>query len=225
MGEPLFLRMKRVISAGVEGAVDKAERAAAPSLMRHSIREIEQLIDRARADQAAAKKRAVGTVADQKALRGQIAELGEQARFAIEKDRADLAEAVLTRQVEVEGQLARLDEVRAESARAIAGLEATVGTLAARKAEMDGEFSTFEAARRETGPSGADPTSGAKMEQRIERSRQAFDRAMAASDKTDPGAREVAEIEAIKRESLVAERLAGLRAGTSGSKSKKRAGR
>jgi phage shock protein A len=219
--------MKRVISAGVEGAVDKAERATAPSLMRHSIREVEGLIDRARVDQATARARADAAAVEQKGLRTRVAELGEQARFAVEKGRADLAEAALIRQVEVEGQLARLDEVRAQSAREITELEASAQALAARKIAMEEEYSTSEAVRRAAERAAqSSGSSNAKAEQAGERARQAFDRALAASDGEAGGAaRQLAEIDALKRESLVAERLAALRAEQVGGKPKKRAGR
>ena len=217
MSEPLFQRMKRVVSAGVEGAVGKAERAAAPSLMRHSIREVEELIDQARADQAAARQRADAAVSDQKALRARLAELEEQARFALGKDRPDLAEAALTRQVEIEADLDRLDGVRSESARAIALLEDEIGKLAARKSEMDRQFATFEAARRAAAgnPGSPIPDRG----RRADRAGQAFDRAMAA---TAAEALQEAEIDALRRESLVAERLAALRDGTRPAKAAKR---
>ena len=227
MGEPLFLRMKRVISANVEGAVGKAESASAASLMRHAIREVESMIGRARADQETARTRADQAAAEQKIVRAQIQEPGAQARFAVEKGRTDLAEAALSRQIELESQVVRLDRIRADSAREVADLEADAGRLAVRKTEMERDYAVFEEARREAdlgkGEGGA---ARRKLDQKLERAREAFERAMAASDGPTGGTtRQMAEIDALKRESLVAERLAALRDGEGASGQKKRAKR
>jgi phage shock protein A len=227
VGEPLFLRMKRVISANVEGAVGKAESLSASSLMRHSIREVEGMIGRARTDREAAVTRAEQAADEQKIVRAQIQELGAQARFAVEKGRTDLAEATLSRQIDLESQVARLDRIRADSAREVAELEADVGRLAVRKAEMERDYAAFEEARREADLIKDDGSSSRqKVERRLERARAAFDRAMEAGDGPTGGiARQVAEIEALKRESLVAERLAAIRDGKQASGPKKRANR
>jgi len=223
VGEPLFLRMKRVISANVEGAVGKAESASASSLMRHSIREVETMIGRARADQEAARTRADQAADEQKTLRAQIQELGANARFAVEKGRTDLAEAALSRQIDLEAQVARLDRIRADSAREVADLEAGVGRLAERKTEMEREFAAFEETRREADLGKDDGgCSRQKVDQKLERAREAFDRAMTSSDgSTSDVPRQMAEIHALKRESLIAERLAALREGKDASGPKK----
>lgn len=227
MGEPLFVRMKRVISANVEGAMGKAESASASSLMRHAIREVETMIGRARADQQAARTRAEQAADEQKIVRAQIQELGAQARFAVEKGRADLAEAALSRQIDLEAQVARLDRIRADSATEVADLEEDVERLAVRKTEMERDYAVFEKSRREADlAKDAGGSSIRKVDQKLERARDAFERAMEASDGPTGGtARQMAEIEALKRESLLAERLAALRDGQDSRGSKKRAKR
>ncbi len=222
MSEPLFLRMQRVIAASVEGAVDKAEQAAAPSMMRHSIREIEALIDQVRRDQASARKRAEAAKTDQKGLRVRLAALEEQARFALDRDRADLAESAISRQLEIENEIVRLEAVQIESAHRIAEFEGSIGELEARKREMDRQYSTFEAARRAAAEASPPALPTPKRDIQVERAGRAFERAMAA---TAGAAIEQAEIDALKREALVAERLAALRAGGSAAKTPKRKGR
>ena len=213
MSEHFLQRMKRVISAGVENAVDKAERAAAPSVMRQSIREVERMIDRTRNGQSAALARAELAEAQRQALREQIAELDEKARFAIAGKRSDLAEAALARQLDLETQAARLDQVEADARREAAECERSLPALEATKSEMDEQLAAFDAARRAAGP-GSRPAgaSNSQVEQSLERARQAFDRAMTAG--SDPASRaelKVGEIDSLQREKQIAERLAALR--------------
>ena len=60
MAESIFMRVRRLISASVEDAVDAMERAGGPSVMREAIREVDRAIDEVRAEQEAASARRLG---------------------------------------------------------------------------------------------------------------------------------------------------------------------
>ncbi len=58
MSEPIFKRMQRVVSAGLDSATSAAERLNSAGVMRRSLREVEQAIDALQKRQDAAKARA-----------------------------------------------------------------------------------------------------------------------------------------------------------------------
>ena len=62
-----------------------------------------------------------------------LGELEAKARFALEQNREDLAEAVISRQVDFESQIALLEKARDQAAIEGVKLEACITALAARK--------------------------------------------------------------------------------------------
>src|SRR3954451_20997066 len=100
MAESIFMRVRRLISASVEDAVDAMERAGGPSVMREAIREINRALDEVRAEQEAASARRLQAMRQQRMFREKLAALEAQARFAISEKRDDLAEAAVSRQLD-----------------------------------------------------------------------------------------------------------------------------
>lgn len=212
MAESFLSRARRVISAGVETAVDAAERASGESLMREAIREVERAADKLRKQSAEAEAKRLHASQQQRDIADQLKTLGEQARFALEKGRDDLAKAVVARQIELEAETARLVSVQAEAAKEKNRLEADAVALDERKAAMDQDYAAVIAARRAAEvPGHKQPT------HKVERAEAAFERATAnagagngLSANADT-ARKLAEIEAAQKEAAVEERLAALR--------------
>ena len=50
MAEPIYLRVRRVLSASAEEAVDALERASGASLLREAIRQVDGALDEVRAE-------------------------------------------------------------------------------------------------------------------------------------------------------------------------------
>ena len=108
MAESVFARVRRLVSAGIEDAVDAMERAGGTGVMREAIREVDRAMDEVRAEQDAAMVRRLQAMRQGRILRGQVAALDEKARVALAADREELAEAALSRQIDFEAQAAEI---------------------------------------------------------------------------------------------------------------------
>lgn len=230
MVESIFVRVQRVLSSNVSMVVDAAERASGTSLMRDAIRQVEQAEDEARAELERARCRRTQADLQKALLADRIAKLDEQARFALSKERPDLAEAAVARQIEHEAQVEQLDKAIAEANEDERRLEECLAELKLRKAQMEQELATVRAARGEGGANVHPCDSPAdRAERKAARAESLFERAMAAAGVRSPGlmdpkeAAKLAEVDALQREAAIAERLAAIRAAQDkGSKSAKR---
>src|SRR5918994_63247 len=137
MAESIFMRVRRLISASIEDAVDAMERAGGPSVMREAIREVDRAIDEVRAEQEAATARRLQAVRQQRMFRDKLAALDDQARFAMAEKREDLGEAAVSRQIDFEAQAGRLEAVQVEAASEASRLEECLVALNTRKAQME----------------------------------------------------------------------------------------
>lgn len=219
MAESLFNRVRRLVSASIGDLVDSMEKAGGVSVMREAIREVDRAIDDVRIELVE-----VGTKRRQAErhikLTGQhLEQLSEKAQLALGQAREDLAEAALSRQVDLEAQLPLLEATRAEAQAEEAKLESCVAALAARKAEMEADLAAFESARRSAILDVAAPERDNAVERRAEAAEGAFDRAMKMQDGAAGPARadietagKLAELERLGRHAKIADRLAALKA-------------
>ena len=221
MAEPIYLRVRRILSASVEAAVDRMERAGGAAVMSEAVREVDRALDEVRSEQEAATARRLQAARQQRMLRERTAALGEKARFALQAGRDDLAEAALSRQLDYEAQAERLEAVQVQAKEEADRLDECVTALASRKGEMEEALAAFLVAQRESVLGGdvcAQP--GREVERKVERAEKAFDRAMAGAGGASfaradgKAAAKVAEIDLIQRSAVIAERMAALRAGS-----------
>ncbi|HYD99126.1 MAG TPA: PspA/IM30 family protein [Alphaproteobacteria bacterium] len=227
MAESIFVRVRRVVAGGVGSALDTAERLGGTSVMRQAIRDLDAAVDRARAEGDAARTRRLQAGRQLQLCRKQLATLKEQARFALARDRADLAEAAIARQLDVESRIAALAKAEADAQAEESRLTQSAAELKLRRGHMDDELRAFEAAQRASALAGEGPGSAdSRLKRRAERAEEAFERALAAAGGTagtSPGtAAKVAELEALQKEAAIAERLAALRGGGGAAAPKKR---
>ncbi|HEX8583621.1 MAG TPA: PspA/IM30 family protein [Allosphingosinicella sp.] len=222
MADSIFVRIQNVLSAGADSTVSVVERASGTSLMREAIRQVARAEDDARECLETAKARRLHAQRRQQALADQVATLGEQARFALSKDRPDLAEAAIARQIDCEAQAKQVAAAEQEAVAEAARLEEGLTALRARKTDMQKELAAFEAARNASA-GGENSPAPDRVARQVSRAETLFERAMAAAGGGDLGltpagdAARIAEIEAMRRDAAVAERLAALRAGPAGS--------
>lgn len=214
MSESIFIRVHRVLSASVEDAVSALERASGTSLMREAIRQVARAGDDVRTEQQAVADRIAGAKREQTQLRARLAELDEKAHYALGKERDDLASAAVSKQLDMEAELKRLDRVQADAAEEAVRLDECAAALAARKAQMERELTAFEALRERDGPGAAAVRRDRKLQDRADRAQETFDRVMAfaggaAAGRADP---HEAEIDALRREDAIEARLAAMRA-------------
>jgi len=220
MAESIFVRVRRVISGRIEDAIDAMERAGGTSVMREAIREVDRAIDEVRAEQDAATTRQLQAMRQERMFRDKLAALDEQARFALAQDRDDLAEAAVSRQLDFEAQAERLQSLQAEAAGEAARLEECLVALTSRKSQMLEALESFETAQRDAALGGEAPkTPDWRMDRKVERAEEAFDRAMAGAGGVSGISRvdaetaaKVAEIGTLQRRTAIAQRMAALRA-------------
>jgi phage shock protein A len=218
MTESIFVRVQRVVSGGVDSAVDLAETLSGTSLMRQAVRDMHAAMARTRDEADAALTRRLQAEHQLDGHRKQLATLQEQARFALSKGRDDLAEAAVARQIDVEDQIGRIAKVASDSKAEEARLQESLAALRLRTSEMEEQLALFQEAQAAARSAGDAPgRANVRAERMAERAVEAFDRALKAAggvagERARPeAAAKVAEIEALQREAAVAERLAALR--------------
>ena len=218
MAEQIFQRVRRILSARIEDAVDRMEQSGSDSVMREAIREVGQAIDQVQVDYEAAMSSRLLAVRQQKALREKAIGLTAKAKFALAEGREDLAEAALGRQVDFEEHAGKLDAVWAQAREEESRLSENLVALKTRKQQMEEALDAFLASRRDMALGGDGPTKPPRcVERRVDRAEKAFDRAMSNAGGvgfTRPDAeaiRSVAEIDVMQKHALVAARLAALK--------------
>ncbi|RZL28305.1 MAG: PspA/IM30 family protein [Sphingomonas sp.] len=218
MAESIFTRVGRLLSARIEDNVDAMERANSDGVMRESIREVDRTIDAVRADRERAMTRRLQAARQQEMIARKVEELTGKARFAVENGRDDLAEGALARQIDLEGQNSRLDDVQLLAREEEAKLEESLAALRARKTQMQEALATFDIARSDASMGGDGGfAQSCKVERKVERAEAAFDRAMTGAGgvgfaRGDAAAlNSVAELDTLQKGSTVAARLAALK--------------
>ena len=218
MAESIFARVGRLLSATVEDSVDRMELAGGDAVMRETIREVDRALDQVNSEHQSVIARRLQAARQQKMLKERIDELNEKAKFAIGQGRDDLAEAALSRQVDFEAQIKKLDEVQLLARVAEAKYEDNIAALKTRKSQMDDALNAYTLAQQDAAMGGDGPTkAGNKVEAQVGRAEAAFDRAMAGAGgvgftRADADTiNRVAEIDTMHKSSVIADRLAALK--------------
>jgi phage shock protein A len=225
MSESLVARVKRLVSGGVNSLVDAVENASPELVMKEAIREIDRAIDEVRdelgliiANKHHANKRMMGASAKHE-------ELGESVRLAVSESRDDLAEAAISRQLDLEAQMPILEQALHDASAREKELEGYIVALQGRRREMEADLASFVASRKAEGsgaPEGSRADSGRRAERKAEKAQSAFDRVLVSATGI-PGsggadratAAKIAELEKVARENRIRERLAAAKANKS----------
>ena len=221
MSESLRQRVGRLITGGFNSLVDAVENAAPETVMEQAIREIDTATGEVR--------KQLGQVEAQRHLTAKrLAEdgelhdrLSEQARLAMDESREDLAEAAVSRQIDLEAQIPVLEGRLADLADDKTRLEGYINALNAKKREMREALENYRHAQRQaSSTAGNDPDhpNAPSADDRAERAMAAFDRVFhretglsgTSSSGTDEQAR-LNELEELSRKNRVQERLAKLK--------------
>jgi phage shock protein A len=219
MAESIFARVSRIFSAQVEDAVDQMEQAGGEAVMREAIREADRAIDQVKGQLEAAMARRLQAARQKQMLDKRVEELTAKAKFALNEGREDLAEAALSRQLDFEAQVGKLDQVQAQAREEEARLDDGLTALKTRKAQMEEALSAYAISQREAALGGDGPTRAERSaEKKVDAAEQAFDRAMTGAGgvgftRADADTiNRVAEIDGLQKTATVAERLAALKA-------------
>lgn len=223
MKESLAGRVGRIISGSANALISAVENAAPEVVLEEIIREIDGAIDDVRTElgrQLAAKHLANNRLMEENRAHD---ELSEQIATAVAEGRDDLAEAGISRQLDIEAQIPILERAIAEAGDKERELEGYAQALLARKREMREELKRLAAARAESssvaiGGAGA---ANSTVASRVAKAEAAFDRILEKQSGLGGGratpdaanAAKLAELEELTRNNRIKERLAAVKAG------------
>lgn len=218
MSEGLITRINRLISGTIYDGAEALEARMPETVMRESIREIERTISDVRDELATARREQQVAARRMQLTKDKIEALGEKVKSALQSERADLAEAAVSRQLDLEAQIPVLEKSKESASNQAVELESYISALQGRKAEMEAELDSFQEMQRDLGTVSTEGDLGGhncSHEKRAETARGAFDRVMKNATGvagTTPIDRETAakmiELEAIQRKVQIAARLA-----------------
>jgi len=225
MSESLRQRVGRLVAGGFNALVDAVENAAPETVMEQAIREV---------DTATAEvRRELGAVEAQRHLTAKRLaedgekhdELGEQARLAMSQGREDLAEAAVSRQIDLEAQIPVLEARLADLADEKTRLEGYINALKAKKREMREALEDYRRSQRQVSASGepgaAGSADGDDSRSRAERATSAFERVfqrqtgLTGVSGSDEEEARLAELDDLARKNRIQERMARLKSDAS----------
>ena len=221
MAEKISERVRRLVAGTIEDGVEALERAGGDTIMRESIREVERACDeirRRRDDAQVQKLHATRQIA---VFRDKIEGLNAKAEYALAENREDIAEAVVSRQIDFEAIVSDLETTRNDADARVTTLERELAQFEGRAAAMREQLRVFTEAREAVGTATAsrgEPR--AELERQTKRAEGAFDRAMQGAGgqplagSTDPDVlSRLAELERMSRQDAIQKRLDALKAG------------
>ena len=203
MPENMLMRMKRSATAALESAVDWAERASGPALMKESVRQVEANIVKARQALAEARQRGEIMTHREQQFEDEMIRLKQEAGLARDKGRDDLVRVAAARTVELRAAAEKAAAER-ERANVEAGrLTEIMSLLDGQLSEMQAELTRYQEAQDSRHPSEVPSSYQAKAN----RAQEAFDRVMGWNARSDTStsvdAASIRELESLRRDEAV----------------------
>ena len=220
MGETLINRVMRIVSGNIHDTIDAVETYQAETIMREALREIERTISEVKAETRKSNGNRLLAQKRQQMTDAKLDELSEKARIAISNNRDDLAEAALSRQLDLEAQIPVLKQAEETAEKNNDELNGFMQALIGRKSEMQSELDAFIEMRNEQNIGGVegDGPNAVRLEDRADHAIEAFDRARknggGAAGYTSSDCDTVVqmnELNSIIRKKRISERLAELK--------------
>ncbi|CAB1058503.1 Suppressor of sigma54-dependent transcription, PspA-like [Olavius sp. associated proteobacterium Delta 1] len=224
MKESLIGRVGRIISGSFNSLIDAIENVAPETVMSEAIREIDTAIDDVRVElgRVVAGKHLANSRLMEENRKHE--DLSEKIELAIKQARDDLAEAAISRQIDIEAQIPVLEATISDCANSEKELEGYISALQAKKREMQEDLRQFRESMTETITSSSSiSNSGIEVsgdvDRKVAKAESAFER-IAEKATGIPGgghtadrqtATKLAELEEIARKNRIQERLAAIK--------------
>lgn len=224
MSEALASRVARLISGSINAFVNAVENAAPDIVMEQAIREIDSVIDDVRAELGkviAAKHLSSSRLKDEN---NRYEELAEKIEVAVASSRDDLAEAAISRQLDIEVQIPVLEQTIADFSQKEKELDSYILALQARKREMESDLKEFRQTMAAQGGgtgvgSGGTPAAASSSHARnVEKAQGAFNRVYESTTGVAGGgsgdmknASKLAELSELAHKNRVQERLQAIK--------------
>jgi phage shock protein A len=224
MKENIAGRVSRIISGSINALIDAVENAAPETVMEEAIREIDGAIDEVRAElgRVIASKHLANTRLMEENRKHE--ELTEKIELAVQEEREELAEAAISKQMDIEVQIPVLESAIADGIAQEQELEGYISALQAKKREMQEELKSFRSSQAAAGAAeaaqGGAASSSGGVETKVAKAQAAFGRVMenatgvpSGADASDSAqAAKLAELEDLARQNRIKERLAAIKA-------------
>jgi phage shock protein A len=216
--ENVLAQIGRVIAGMTRAAIDAAENANPEAILTQSIREIDAAADEVRGELGKALAEKQRLEMRRKELERERLDLDEKIRLAVAQNRDELAEAGISRQIDIEAQTGVLARLLDDCNDRVSQLNATLDAVNASRREGEARLAEFRASRRSAAVDGAGkPVVGgeavAGATRKVERAQAAAERVTgvpAGQSNTDQKA--IDELNEMVRRHAVQERLARLKA-------------
>lgn len=206
MSETITRRVGRLISGSLNAIVDTAENASPLIVMQESIREIDQAISEVRHELGKIVVQEHMTQERITAEQNKHQELQKQITVALQENREDLAQAAISRQMDIEVQLPIMKTSLEDAASQTKELEGFIAALQAKKREMQEEINAFKHHTQEN--------TKASVQTQVSKAESAFNRVMGMNtpslNTTDET--KLAELEELTRQNRIQERLSAIKA-------------
>ena len=219
MKEGLIARVGRIVSGSVHSLIDAIENAAPETVMEEAIREIDSAIDDVRLELG--KVVAGKHLASTRLLEAnqQHEDLATKIELAVKESREDLAEAAISRQLDLEAQIPVLESTINDSGSQEKELEGYIAALQAKKREMKEEMRQFRLNLDDPAPSLESNVQATDVEGKVARASSAFERVVEKATGVPGAGREadrhsavkLAELEELARKNRIMERLAAVK--------------
>ncbi len=217
MSEGMATRVGRIISGSLNTLVDAVENSAPEIVMEQAIREVDTAIDDVRAElgKTVANKHLANT-----RLMGENQKhetLAEQIQIAVEEGRNDLAEAAISRQLDIEAQLPVLENAITVAGEEEKELEGYIHALQAKKREMQSDLLSYRDSRSHSITD--DNSANSDVANRVSKADATFERVMSNQTRIPVSriaderkrAVQLAELEELARQNRIKERLAQIK--------------
>lgn len=213
MPEGYITRIGRLISASANTLIDSLENVAPQMVMEQTIREIDDVIAEVR--QQLGKVEAARYLSSQSLNKDNTrhVELQEQIDVAVNAGRDDLAEAAISRQLDIEAMIPVVEKSITDADAEISELNSYIQALQAKKREMQETLEEYRKAAAhssgsESGPGGSSSDTGAKVDNATAAFNRVMNAAGAPSISDSKDAAKLAELESLARSNRIQERLA-----------------
>jgi hypothetical protein len=214
--DSVLSRVGRVITGLTHAAVAAAEQASPIAVIEQAVREIDGAIEEVRASLGK-------TTAEQHRIDLRLEELGAEhgaleakVKLALDAQRDDLARAGVARQVDIEAQTEVLKKLRGEVSGRVAELESMIDAMWASRREAEDRLRDYRRTTTAT-PDGAAPfaadTPVDRASARVERAQGVVERITGVpGEPPRRDQRALEELDELRRQRLIEERLRRLRA-------------
>lgn len=224
MTSSLAKRVGRIISGSLHAIVDALEGSTPEIVMEQAIREVMEALGEVRNELGktiASKHLATKRLAQKNA---EHEEFSSQIQVAVEKDRDDLAEAAIARQMDIEAQIPVLEQTIVDCVEKEEELEGFIQALQAKRREMEDELDNYrkmsQTLTQTTVDSDGNVRPGSDIQHKVDAASSSFDRilkrqtGLPSRDASSPkDAAYLLELEKLARKNRIQERLAAYKSG------------